>query len=61
MPSTRDTGTRISNMAKGLKPGEKLMELKTLTPLILATSIKAKRMEREDFNGRMGHIMRETL
>lgn len=61
MLSMRDTGMKINNTGKELKPGVKLIQMALLMLLILAIFIKAKKMGRADFNGRMVHIMKEIL
>jgi hypothetical protein len=48
-------GKMISSMDKELKHGEILKKSK---PLLLECSIKERRMVKEDFNGKMDHIMK---
>ena len=56
--STKGIGQMINSMEKEQRPGENQEDLKLST---LVGSSKAKRMERGGFNGKMGHIMKETL
>jgi hypothetical protein len=58
MPSMKGTGWMTSNMEKALKHGENLEERKQS---ILEGSSRERKMEREDSNGKMALIMKETL
>lgn len=57
-PSMKDTGRMINSMGKALKLGVSLVELRQPT---LVTSIKERKMAKDDLIGRMALTMKETL
>lgn len=61
MLNMRDIGMKINNMVKELKLGVNLITMALQMQHILEIFTKARKMERVDSSGKMGHIMKETL